>query len=217
MSIYLKVSVIRRRRDGHKAGGVPDEGDRRGGSGLGITFAAAVGMAAGHFEHNDVQGIRHLNDRLLSEMALNFDPGLYQLALLTYIISKVMSKPRFWKQMRQNAYWVETRRMVRRVEAEARAGHMEDAQRMLARIFTRIQNAEGRDPRYVKSLLAKARLKAASTFYAQGLSLGRAAEMTGLDKREILSYAGQTAMNERLPPTQTVNERMRKLRALFGR
>jgi hypothetical protein len=101
-------------------------------------------------------------------------------------------------------------------ESEAKRGQVEKSLAVLQKIFTRIENAEGEDPRFVKGLLLKSKIKAASTFYAQGLSLGRAAEMTGLDKREILSYAGQTMMNERIPSTMPVSARLKTLRALFG-
>ncbi len=159
--------------------------------------------------------MRHLHDELMGQCAVRFDEGFYQLGLLTYVLSKIISKPRFWRQNKQNAYWVQTRALMRQSEGEAKLGQAEKALRTLEAIFERIENAEGQDPRFVKGLLMKAKIKAASTFYAQGLSLGRASEMTGLDKREILSYAGQTTMNERIPQTMAVGARLKALRALF--
>lgn len=182
---------------------------------MAISFASAAGKVASCFEKGDVQGMRHLHDELLMAVSLKYEEGLYELGLLTYILSKVQSKPRFWKKARQSTYWLETRRQLHEVEYASRRGDMGDSLARLQNIFKRIETAEGQDPRFVRSLATKARVKAASTFYAQGLSLGRAAEITGLDKREILSYAGGTTMNERLPPTIAVSERVRKLRALF--
>ena len=56
----------------------------------------------------------------------------------------------------------------------------------------------------------------AATFYAQGMSLGVASEMTGMEKQEILDYAGQTMMFDRLKDEKTIKERMRIARQLIS-
>ena len=73
-----------------------------------------------------------------------------------------------------------------------------------------------KDRRFVKGILTKGRLKIASTLYAQGISLGNAAEMTGTDKREVLLYAGQTMMFDRLKEKKSMEERMKDLREIFS-
>ena len=57
----------------------------------------------------------------------------------------------------------------------------------------------------------------AATFYAQGMSLGVASEMTGIQKQEILDYAGQTMMFDRLKEEKTIKERMKIARQLISR
>lgn len=181
-----------------------------------IAFSGAMARMISCFDHQDVQGLRRLYDDLLVQTSVDYDERIYQLSLLTYILAKVLSKPRFWRQTRQNAQWREVRRRLDVVLAGERKGRGAAAgAEELRRLFHLIEMAEGRDPRFIKGMMTKARIKAASTFYAQGLSLGQASSMTGLDKREILSYAGQTMMNERLPPIIRVEERMKGLRALF--
>jgi hypothetical protein len=90
---------------------------------------------------------------------------------------------------------------------------------MLA-IFSELEKAiarlERRDPRFVVDLVTKGRLKMAATFYAQGMSLGIAAEMTGLEKQEILDYAGETMMFDRLRTEKGIAERMKAARKLLS-
>ncbi len=182
-----------------------------------LTFQNAAGMAAGGLARQDAQALRSVYRQLLDDIAFSYDEQKYQLATLAYALSKVVTKPRFWKAHKQNRYWEETRRMLADVESCAREGNLKEAGRILQEILTRVETADEQDPRFVRGLVLKARIKSASTFYASGLSLGRAAELSGLDKREILSYVGQTRMNERLAGTISVATRLKALRGLLGK
>lgn len=86
--------------------------------------------------------------------------------------------------------------------------------------FTELEHAiaslDEKDPRFVIDLITKGKLKTAATFYAQGLSLGVASEMTGLDKQEILAYAGETMMFDRLRDEKSIAERMKVARKLLS-
>jgi len=64
--------------------------------------------------------------------------------------------------------------------------------------------------------LQKGKLKIASVLYAQGISLGNASELTGSDKREVLLYAGQTMMFDRLKEKRGIEDRMKELRKIFS-
>ncbi|VVB56558.1 Uncharacterised protein [uncultured archaeon] len=182
---------------------------------MGMAFQTAAGMASNGFARQDAQALRAVYQQLLEDIAFSYDEPKYQLAMLSYALSKVVSKPRFWRAHKQNRYWEETRRMLAEMEMQAREGRMKEARRILSQILERVETAEEQDPRFVRGLVLKARIKSASTFYASGLSLGRAAELSGLDKREILSYAGQTRMNERLSGTISVAARLRSLKSLM--
>lgn len=75
---------------------------------------------------------------------------------------------------------------------------------------------DSKDPRFAIDLITKGKLKMAATFYAQGMSLGVASEMTGMQKQEILDYAGQTMMFDRLKEEKTIKERMKVARQLIS-
>ena len=65
-------------------------------------------------------------------------------------------------------------------------------------------------------LVTKGRLKMAATIYAQGIGLGVAAEVTGLDKQEILDYAGETMMFDRLKEEMTIGDRLKNARKFLS-
>jgi hypothetical protein len=78
-----------------------------------------------------------------------------------------------------------------------------------------ISSLDAKDRRFVTTLGEKARLKIASTLYAQGFSLGMASEITGVGQREIMSYAGGTMMFDRLKSEVRMSERLRRARKIF--
>lgn len=165
------------------------------------------------FESHDVGGMRRLYGQLLTECAVEYDEGAYRLALIMYVLSKVTSKQRF--QTAGGAFVVDIvphlRRAAMRAEGKKRTGAIKE----LALIHAQIESADERDRRYLRGLFSKAAVKAASTLYAKGISLGRSAEISGIAKHEILAYAGTTAMNERVESGIDIGARMRRLRELF--
>ncbi len=89
----------------------------------------------------------------------------------------------------------------------------------LLELFTEMEQSiaclESKDPRFVTDLVTKGKLKMAATFYAQGMSLGISSEMTGLEKHEILDYAGETMMFDRLKEEKSIDDRMKMARKLL--
>jgi len=183
---------------------------------MGLALSDAAKNTAAYFFSHDVQGMRKMHDQLLESVAIEYDDALYRLALITYVLSKILSKPRYWQENKSAKYWGMVKKRLENCSALAGNGKNTQALRQLVMVHQHVTDAEEHDRRFISGLFSKAAVKAASTFYAKGLSLGRSAELTGIDKREILSYAGTTAMNERLEGGVELAQRMRHLRALFG-
>ena len=69
--------------------------------------------------------------------------------------------------------------------------------------------------RFVVNIVDKARIKSATQIYAHGASLGRAAELGGVDKRELASYVGQTRLTDKYETVIPVRKRLVAARKLF--
>ncbi len=78
-----------------------------------------------------------------------------------------------------------------------------------------IGSLDAMDRRFIPTLGVKSKVKIDSTLYAQVFSLGIASEITGVDQREIMSYAGGTMMFDRLKSEVKMNERLRRARKIF--
>jgi hypothetical protein len=167
------------------------------------------------FRARNQKQLRKLNDSVMEEAALNFSKTIYELAVLSYILSKIVSKPRFLSKERAG--------FVRRIEDNVRdlaqsVGNVDEGA-ILAK-FRKIDDSitilEKEDQRFVRGLVSKGKLKTAATMYAQGISLGLASEMTGISQQDILGYAGRTMMFDRIKEEMPVKERLKAVRKALG-
>ncbi|HID72427.1 TPA: hypothetical protein EYP38_00680 [Candidatus Micrarchaeota archaeon] len=169
----------------------------------------------GAFKKRKQRSLRKLNDRILKEAAINFTKPLFRLAVLSYVLAKIVQKPRFLQP--------EHEKQLKAVEnalkdAAISIGRVVDSQLLknFKKVETAITSLERKDRRYLIGLVQKGELKTAATLYAQGISLGVAAEMTGMEKQEIMDYAGDSMMFERVKEELGIRERIKMARRFLG-
>lgn len=165
------------------------------------------------FRKRDAKKLRKLNDSLLREASLSQSERLYCFAVISYVLFKILSKPRFLEKKYAER--------LEKIEEIMKKTHLCPATcpsivqcPLLIEFENAIKNLEADDPRFVIDIYSKARLKVAATLYAQGISLGRASEITGMEKQEILSYAGHTMMFDRVKEEKTVQDRLKALKEI---
>ncbi len=166
------------------------------------------------FRKRNQRLLRKLNDEVLRTVAMQCDKECFNLAVYSYVLSKIVSKPRFL--MPEYSAGLEAiERAFQKLVDRMDSANEEEIMGIYAELEQAITHLEKRDPRFVVDLVTKGKLKMAATFYAQGMSLGVAAEMTGLEKQEILDYAGETMMFDRLKAEKSIAERMKAARKLL--
>lgn len=167
------------------------------------------------FRKRNQRRLRKLNDEIVRETTLQFDKAHFNLSVYSYVLSKIVSKPRYLRDECKGCLKeIESamEKIVRRIDSTSE----EDVGPLFKELETAVSGLEEKDPRFIVDMMTKGRLKMAATFYAQGLSLGVAAEMTGLQKQEILDYAGETMMFDRLKEEMSVHDRLKAARKLLG-
>ncbi|MFA5106061.1 MAG: hypothetical protein WC506_03815 [Candidatus Micrarchaeia archaeon] len=167
------------------------------------------------FRDKDIRELRRINDKSASSIAVEFDQSIYDISILSYILAKLVSKPRFWSNPDSKANLTKVRAILREASEQSRRGDTTAVAGSLQAAFSQIRKIESADRRFISDFEQKAKLKLASTLYAQGFSLGNAANVTGVEKREILSYAGKTMMFDRLKSELAMGERLKRIRKIF--
>ena len=166
------------------------------------------------FKERDQRKMRRANDTIMTLSASRFSKGMYELAVYSYVLSKVLSKPRFTSK-KYSATHKEIQAIFNSMVRNAKKSDKKAFRVAVTGLRNSIQTLESRDSRYIKTMVEKGRLKTAATFYAQGLSLSTAVKLTGVEKQEIMDYAGKTRMFDRVKGGKPLSARLDSARKIL--
>jgi len=165
------------------------------------------------FSKKNQKKMRKTNDKILAELMISFTKEMFNLAVISYVLSKVLAKPRFYGR----AYKEMMDRILQVLgHMERSAGDPEKYNIAAGNLEETIGQMESEDQRFVKSLVEKGKLKTAAILYAQGMSLSLAAEVTGMSKQDIMDYSGKTMMADRVTEAVDISDRVKKAKKAFG-
>lgn len=168
------------------------------------------------FKKRDQRKLRKLNDALLRALVPHFSKSLFSLTVLSYVLSKITSKPRFLsREYEPRMFSIENK--IDLLARNAYGKSDEEIAMLFKEIEDSIRELEKEDPRFIVDLMSKGNLKVGATVYAQGISLGVASSITGMNKQDILSYAGKTMMFDRVKEEKSIQDRMQVARRLVRR
>lgn len=179
-----------------------------------LDLPTATRLVRDAFKSRNQRRMRKANDKIMIGSSSGFSKELYKLAVLSYVLSKILSKPRFMGRAYTEKY-KEFDALLSDMAAAAEAGDEKTFTKLLRKLEFSIQNVEASDSRYIINMMYKGKLKTAATLYAQGFSLSAAAQMTGIDQQELMDYAGKTHMFDRLEDRTPLGKRLKKARKIL--
>jgi len=177
-------------------------------------ITSLASMIATAFKKRNQRKLRKLNDDVLRITSMDCSQVNFNMAVFSYVLSKIVSKPRYLSVECESAIKA-MEKVLDRIVNRMDSATDEELLGLFDELEKTIGGLEQMDARFVTDLVTKGKMKMAATFYAQGISLGVSAEMTGLQKQEILDYAGETMMFDRLKEEKSIDERMKIARKLL--
>jgi len=148
-----------------------------------------------YFEIMDTVGLRDISNKAIEQAVMSEDHAYVDISLIAYALSKLVSKPHFYKLRKWKVF-------QKQLIAHLNSITDKTLDKVLGVVLKDIQDFDKEAGNYVQDVIYKARVKQASRAYAMGLSLGKAAELTSVDKAFLLSYIGYTKIHD-LPFTQS--------------
>jgi len=179
-----------------------------------LDFPTAAKLVRDAFRTRNQRKMRKANDKIMREWVLSPTDELYQLSVYSYVLAKMLSKPRFMGRTYSGKH-KEIDSLLSRLVSFAQKNNQKEFSQTLLTLKSSIQDVESSDARYIKNMMEKGRLKTAATLYAQGISLSAASEMTGVEKQEIMDYAGKTLMFDRMGEGENLSKRLKKARKIL--
>lgn len=180
-----------------------------------MVFYELVSGLYNNFKKRNEKKLRKIQDDFLAESIMRSSKLFFEFSVITYVLSKIISKPRFLTEKYEREL-EKIEGILKQIEAGVGKKTDEDFLEMLRKIEVIVNSMEAQDKRFFLGLLTKGRVKCAATLYAKGVSLGLAAEISGIGQQEIQKYAGDSMMFDRLKEEIDIRERVKKARKLIG-
>ena len=164
------------------------------------------------YRERDARKLKKIIDMCVNEMAMEFNNDVFLLALISFMLTKMLTKPRFWSSPSIKKYIRQIDSTFAQILKGSAAGNEDAVSGGLHEILRLVDSLDAEDKRHVNTLIEGGKIKIASTMYAKGVSLGRVSELTGVSKQEILHYSGGTMMADRIPSAVSLQERLKRMR-----
>ncbi|MEM3555173.1 MAG: hypothetical protein QXF56_00390 [Candidatus Micrarchaeia archaeon] len=182
---------------------------------MGYTTTEALKEMLNALMTNELSELRKISDRCVSSFAIGGEKELLDIAIVSYVLAKVLEKPRYWIKRVKKEFIEKVEESLHNAVVSLEENKPDEMKIYLSSISEELKALDTEDRRYVQSLFNKARLKFASYLYAQGFSLGNAIELTGTSESAVLSYSGKTLMHDRVGKTKSISERLKNVRKIF--
>jgi hypothetical protein len=156
--------------------------------------------------------LRDITDTSTSKLAIEREKIYFSISLLSYILYKMIQKPRYSSATKFFGICVAE---LRNATDAAKQDRIKDSQTSIDKILTEVGKVEQVDRRFIHDVIEKGRTKIAALLYAQGLSLDSASALTGASSIEVLRYSGGTMMADRFGKTISSQERLKYARRIL--
>ena len=168
-----------------------------------------------YLAENNALKLKDLSNHLIEQAVTTKDKRVVDMSLIAYGLSKLASKPHLvetkkWSQFKAHVL----KHLAEEIKKPATKEHLGKILKCVVKDVTDFDKEAGR---YMIDIIQKARIKQASRVYAMGVSLSKAAEVTGADERELLRYIGTTKIHDQpYTKTRSVAERYNTVKKAFG-
>jgi hypothetical protein len=153
--------------------------------------------------HADLHAI---SDHVLHDMTIYQDSDIVDLAVAVYALNKILETAKYGAHPKMKLFIKTIVSLLK--EAKALLGKKDYAHysETLKEILGNIDGFSKSIKFYIEDILHFARIKKGTKLYEHGLSLGRAAEITGVTKWELMPAIGETAIHEQFETPAKINE-----------
>ncbi|MFH1054087.1 MAG: hypothetical protein V1740_06735 [Candidatus Woesearchaeota archaeon] len=141
---------------------------------------------------SDVLRLRKLSNFTIRSASVYQDEDSVSFAVITYSLSKIIERNRDESSLTHKKFIQKTVIFLRRMRNALEKEDFKAYRIILERIFSTIENIDDKLAIYIQEVVEKSKIKKGSTFYDQGISIARSAEVLGISQWSLMNYVGQT-------------------------
>src|SRR3989344_5465475 len=164
------------------------------------------------FAGHKIVELKDISNDAIQLAALKSSHLLSEVSLIAYSLHKLLTKVHIAESGKWDALRNEIEKDLGNALAMIGKNDFKAFEKALHGVIGGIANVDSELGNYVQGTYDKARIKQASRAYSMGISLSRAAELTGADKKELLQYIGATKMHDEEAIKFGIGERLKNLK-----
>lgn len=166
---------------------------------------------------DDLAKLREESFHTVHNSSIYQDEYSISISVVIYSLYKVLEK----EEYKNYKYWgkfksllvAELKRSIHYLDRE----DMGSYSRSLKKIISNLSKIDKDVSYYINDIMESTKIKKASNIHRHGLSVGKAAELLGLTKWELMPYFGQTkTYDNKFNISKTVRDRLLFARKIFG-
>ena len=167
-------------------------------------------------KNNDIQKLRDISDHTVHDASIYQDKYSISIAVVIYSLSKIFQKNKYKQFEGWDRFYNGCMKNLEEARSALLRKDTKAYDRELKYLYKDISGLEHKLGDYITEVLNQAQIKKSGKVYEHGLSAGRAAELLGVTKWELMSYLGQTKIVDAQPlTTKSVRERLNFTKKLF--
>jgi len=164
----------------------------------------------------DIKKLVEISDHTVHDASIYQDRYSISIAVIMYSLSKVFQKNKYRRFKEWNKFYKSCMKNLTEAREALLRRDISRYDRELKDLYKDISGLEHKLGEYMTEVLNQAQIKKGGKIYEHGLSAGKAAELLGVSKWELMSYLGQTKIIDAQPlTTKSVKERLKFTKKLF--
>ncbi|MFA5381765.1 MAG: hypothetical protein WC356_01270 [Candidatus Micrarchaeia archaeon] len=161
-----------------------------------------------------ISSLKKVQYECIEHMAVEFNQNIFNLAIICYMLSKMIAKPRYWKTKGLNVY---SKKIEKSLDTILNLNYEEgNISKILQEIIETVHSLDIQDKKYIHELIEGGKIKIGSSLYSKGITLGVASDLSGAERIDIMEYIGKTTIHENNREPVEINDRIKKVREIFG-
>lgn len=161
--------------------------------------------------------LKRIGNDAIADAVLQSDDGLATLSIIAYSLYKILGRQHFVQNKRWPMVAENIKKCLEKSMNALKQENQAEFSKQMANVISSIEEIDNELSNYAKSIYEKAKVKQASTAYAFGLSMNKAAELTKADKNELQHYIGITRIHDEQPAGPGIGQRLRALKEVLGK
>ncbi|MFA5953240.1 MAG: hypothetical protein WC812_01480 [Candidatus Pacearchaeota archaeon] len=159
-------------------------------------------------ETNNTFELKNLSNQTIHSSSIQQDSDNISIAVTIYALGKIFERVNFRSLKGWDNFYSITIKSLNNSISALEKNNIEEFRNHFQFIAKAINKISGKLKDYITQVFEKARINKASRIYEHGISLGKTAELLGVNLYDLSTYAGNTGISE-VPLTKTMNAKSR--------